>query len=110
MSSTEQVKADFDEIACLVDPDESGTDRYDAFLLSLIPAGARRVLDIGCGLGRLTRRIAVGNREVLGVDLSPAMIEWARLTCESDRISFLEGDFLDLDFGGRVFDCVPEHS
>ena len=106
MTKPQQVKADFDEIACLVDPGASGTDRYDAFLLSLIPTQARSVLDIGCGLGRLTRGIAVGNREVLGVDLSPAMIERARLANHSDHVSFLQGDFLDLDFGGHVFDCA----
>ena len=106
MSETDQVKADFDEIACLVDPGESGTDRYDAFLLSLIPSQARTVLDIGCGLGRLTRGIALGKREVLGVDLSPIMIERARSTDQAGHVSFLEGNFLEVDFGGRMFDCV----
>ncbi|HEY3198713.1 MAG TPA: class I SAM-dependent methyltransferase [Nitrospirales bacterium] len=106
MSNTEQVKADFDEIAGLVDSGASGTDRYDALLLSLVPPNASSVLDIGCGLGRLTQALAVGNREVVGVDLSPIMIKRARLTGQSDRVSFLEGDFLALDFRGRMFDCV----
>lgn len=106
MADPQDVQADFDEIARLADPGASGTDRYDTFLLSLIPADARRVLDIGCGLGRLTQQIAMGNREVLGVDVSPAMIERARSTSTSDRVSFLEGDFLEVDLSGREWDCV----
>ena len=106
MSTTERVQADFDEIAHLADPGASGTDRYDQFLLSLILADAVHVLDIGCGLGRLTWAIGTNNREVLGVDLSPAMIERAQLGGALDRVSFVQGDFLEFDFGGRVFDCV----
>jgi ubiquinone/menaquinone biosynthesis C-methylase UbiE len=106
MSSTRQIQADFDEIACLADTGESGSDRYDGFLLSLVPADAAAVLDIGCGLGRLTWAIADGNREVVGVDLSPAMIERARTAGRSHRVSFHQGDFLQMDFGGRSFDCI----
>ncbi len=35
-------------------------------------------LDFGCGLGRLTRALAASFDEVLGVDISPAMIDGAR--------------------------------
>lgn len=106
MSTTEQVRADFDDIALLSDAGASGTNRYDQFLLSLVPVEAVRVLDVGCGLGRLTWAIATGNREVVGVDLSPAMIERARGAGASKGVSFQLGDFLEIDFGGRTFDCI----
>jgi 2-polyprenyl-3-methyl-5-hydroxy-6-metoxy-1,4-benzoquinol methylase len=106
MNTTERVQADFNEIALLADPGASGTDRYDAFLLSLIPEQAVRVLDIGCGLGRLTWAISRENREVVGVDLSPAMIDGARMARHSQRVSFRQGDFLELEFSGRGFDCI----
>ena len=104
--NTVRVRADFDEIARLADSGASGTDRYDRFLLSVVPANAMDVLDVGCGLGRLTSALATRNRDVLGVDLSPAMIERARLTVGRPGVSFLCGDFLQLDFGAQRFDCV----
>ena len=104
--STEQVAADFDEIARWADDGASGADRYDAFLLSLIPNRAERVVDVGCGLGRLTLGIATGGREVLGVDLSRAMIERARSSGHDERVSFVCGDFLDLNLDAHAFDCV----
>jgi 2-polyprenyl-3-methyl-5-hydroxy-6-metoxy-1,4-benzoquinol methylase len=102
----DEVQADFDEIARLADPGESGTDRYDACLLSLIPDQAVRVLDIGCGLGRLTWAIAEDNREVTGIDLSSAMIERARIAGASGRVSFHQGDFLHFDLAPGSFDCI----
>ena len=57
-------------------------------------------------MGRLTWAIASGSREVVGVDLSPVMIERAQASGPSSRVSFHEGDFLEIDFSGRVFDCI----
>ena len=45
MIAQDRIKADFDEIARLTD--DSGTDRYEKLLLSLVPVDARRVLDSG---------------------------------------------------------------
>lgn len=106
MKSATEIAAEFDEIARVAEAGESGRDRYDAFLLSLIPPTAVRVLDVGCGLGRLTRAIARPGRQVLGVDLSPAMIAGARAAVADGGVSFLHGDFLAIDFGIGAFDCV----
>ena len=93
--NAEKVRKDFDEIARLADQYGGGTDRYDSFLLSLIPGAAVSVLDVGCGLGRLTAKLATDKREVLGVDLSPEMIARARRRAgATQRVSFLCGDFL----------------
>jgi ubiquinone/menaquinone biosynthesis C-methylase UbiE len=105
-SRIEQVRADFDEIAQLAESGASGQSCYDSFLLSLIPAAAARVLDVGCGMGRLTWAIAAGDREVVGVDLSSAMLERARASGKSSRVSFHQGDFLEMDFDGRLFECI----
>jgi SAM-dependent methyltransferase len=106
MLTTEEVRADFDELADLIEPRERGIDRYDAYLLSLIPPSARSVLDVGCGLGRLTRAIASGNRNIVGLDVSPRMIARAKSEGTPAGATFLEGDFLELDLGERRFDCI----
>ena len=43
-----------------------------------VPAARARALDFGCGVGRLTRALAERFDEVLGLDLSGAMVERAR--------------------------------
>ena len=101
--NTERVRNDFDEIARLSDCHGGGTDRYDSFLLSLVPIDAASILDVGCGLGRLTAKLATHNREVTGVDLSPEMIARAG---KQGRATFLCGDFLERDLAAQQFDCV----
>jgi 2-polyprenyl-3-methyl-5-hydroxy-6-metoxy-1,4-benzoquinol methylase len=105
--NTERVRSDFDEIARLSDCHSVGGDRYDSFLMSQVPADAASVLDVGCGLGRLSAKLALPNREVTGVDLSPEMIARASNAGRSSRqLKFLCGDFLERDFISQRFDCV----
>ena len=105
--NTERVRNDFDEIARLTDCHMEGGERYDSFLLSQVPAFAVSVLDIGCGRGRLTKKLAAHNREVTGVDLSPEMIARARKEAQgAQKLTFLCGDFLERDFTAQQFDCV----
>jgi SAM-dependent methyltransferase len=103
---TEAVRRDFDEIALLGEPHDSGADRYDSFLLGLVPNKARQLLDVGCGTGRLTCRLAKDERQVIGLDLSPVMIARAKARAVGMRgVTFVCGDFLSMDFERR-FDCL----
>jgi SAM-dependent methyltransferase len=58
----------------------------------------RRVVDVGCGTGRMTRWLADdgGARQVVGVDFSAATVEAARLESgalvSSGIVRFMEGD------------------
>src|SRR4029450_1971208 len=49
--------------------------------LGLSP-GRQRALDFGCGVGRLSQALAEHVDEVIGIDISPTMLEKAR---ELDR-------------------------
>jgi SAM-dependent methyltransferase len=51
---------------------------YHRVLLQQVPAGAQRVLDVGCGAGTLARRLATVVPHVDGVDRSPEMVTEAR--------------------------------
>jgi trans-aconitate 2-methyltransferase len=76
-----------------------------AFLDSLDLERPARILDVGCGDGFLTERIAErSHAEVLGVDASPAMIARAAERTTS-RLQFAEADAATMHFAS-TFDLV----
>jgi SAM-dependent methyltransferase len=57
------------------------------------PARRERVLDFGCGVGRLTRALARRFDETVGIDVSERMLEQARqLNADTAQLSFVNGD------------------
>ncbi|QSJ19486.1 methyltransferase domain-containing protein [Nostoc sp. UHCC 0702] len=53
--------------------------QYGEDLLKLLnPKPGESILDLGCGTGQLTEKIALAGAEVMGIDNAPAMIEKAR--------------------------------
>lgn len=63
----------------------------------LAPQAGERVLDLGCGDGRLTSEIATRGAEVVGVDGSPELLAVAR----SRGLTVVEGDGHQLPFAGE---------
>jgi len=61
---------------------------------SLAPRGAR-ILDAGCGPGRLAAYLATAGHHVVGVDVDPALIEAAKRDHPGPR--WLVGDLAELD-------------
>lgn len=74
----------------------------DAFIAA-VGTGAR-VLDAGCGAGRMSRYLADRGIGVEGLDLSPAMIEMARQ--DHPDLTFSVGSISDLPFEDAIFDAV----
>jgi SAM-dependent methyltransferase len=80
-----------------------------AVMLSLLPSRHyKRALDLGCGLGNLTRRLCNHADYVLGIDVSRVAIAQAtRQATQQANLKFQQGDALhlsrDLDNG---FDLV----
>jgi len=74
------------------------------------PKGGR-VLDSGCGTGNFSVRLGLRGYEVVGIDISPAMLERARLKKQKaglENVEFKEWDIekgLDL-YPDANFDCV----
>ncbi|MGO1507653.1 MAG: class I SAM-dependent methyltransferase [Microbacterium sp.] len=58
-----------------------------------------RILDLGCGPGTLTARLAssLAGPSVLGVDLDPLLIELARAAHPSGAVQFVTADILSSD-------------
>ncbi|MHB0875597.1 MAG: class I SAM-dependent methyltransferase, partial [Anaerolineae bacterium] len=83
------------------------------FVLQMLPSGLHRVLDIGCGTGKLGKELkAHGVDEVIGVEAVPEAAEAARQ--HLDRV--FVGDIEDLDilcpdgyFDAIVYSGVLEH-
>lgn len=66
------------------------------------------ILDIGCGTGYLTARLAkrFPSAEVVGIDIAPGMIEVARRKSAQKNLLFAVGDGEGLPFSGHSFDLV----
>ena len=81
----------------------SGVDVHGeaAYVAALVPAPAK-VLDAGCGTGRVAAELARRRYDVVGVDSDPSMLEVAR---GLPGVEWLEGDLASLDLDDR-FDVV----
>jgi SAM-dependent methyltransferase len=66
-----------------------------------------RVLDFGCGAGRLTNALATHAKEVVGVDIAQSMIDEAnRINQYPERVGFVAYDGHRLPFDDESFDGV----
>ena len=74
----------------------------DLLLRELAGAGlaSGTIVDLGCGSGILARRVSDAGYEVLGVDVSAAMLEIARL--EAPLARFVQAPLLDVDLPHAV--------
>lgn len=84
-------------------------EREWPFLERILATGpSRRVLDLGCGTGEHSRRMAAAGFEVVGVDASESMIDKAREEPLPDNLRFVLGDLGNLGqtvegaFGGAL--------
>ncbi|MFE0515706.1 class I SAM-dependent methyltransferase, partial [Streptomyces sp. NPDC058964] len=96
---------DYDREAGVYDATRGGEPRAEAAaetVLGLIPDGARRLLDVACGTGIVTRRLAAARpgMRVTGADLAHNMARMAAarlpgtiLLADSRRLPFPDGTF-----------------
>ena len=102
-----QVRQDFDRIADLPGWGLDHSTLYHDFLLARMPQPCHDALDVGCGTGTFSRRMAARARHVTGIDLSPRMIA---LATERSRalanLEFHEADVTAMDLGIARYDFI----
>jgi len=85
--------------------DEKEAEAFiDQLIQYLKPAPGSRMLDIACGRGRHSKKLASMGFVVTGIDISPDSIAFAR-QFEHDNLDFFEHD-MRLPFWGNYFDYV----
>lgn len=75
-------------------------------LADWLPAAPADVLDLGCGTGSLALLALGAGHRVVGVDLSPSMVERARAKSAGLPAEFVVGDAAEPAVGDRRFDVV----
>ena len=78
-TSREAVRSDFDRIARALERSGVGDalPPYERALLARLPAACGRVLEVGCGEGRVCRDLAARGHRVTGLDASPTLVRAA---------------------------------
>lgn len=82
-------------------------DRHVAWIHRLVLGGPSRVLDLGCGPGLYTKRLAALGHRCVGIDFGPASIRYAREEAASAGldVEYVLGDVRLADYPGP-FDLV----
>lgn len=84
---------------------EDGADLHgEARLVDAMVGRGARILDAGCGPGRVGAHLASVGHDVTGVDLDPMLIAAAR--ADHPGAQWLVGDLTDLDLPGDGFDAI----
>ena len=103
----DMIKADFDRIALLSEGRADHNDLYVNFLLRHLPLRLADTLEIGCGTGAFSRRLATRSERVLALDLSPNMIRLAKdRSAKQSNIDFRCADAVTWNFQAEQFDCI----
>jgi ubiquinone/menaquinone biosynthesis C-methylase UbiE len=77
--------------------------RWSALIRTCAIDPGMHVLDIGCGVGRWSVRLASLGCHVVGTDISPAMLQMA---IPSEYVEYRQGAVQDLDFADASFDLI----
>ena len=100
-----EIRRDFDAISRLT-PEGDHAGPYEEWLLANLPARRANVLELGCGVGSLARKLAARFETVDAVDFSESMIAEARRRTR-ERVDYACADLFDwLRDHEQSYDCI----
>jgi len=103
----ESIARDFDWIAGLPDDPWDHNRMYLGVLLRELPGRLRSALEIGCGSGELTARLAARADRVLALDLSPRMLATASARCAAQsNVELVCADAQSYPLAPAGFDAI----
>ena len=73
---------------------------------AMLPKHSARLLDIGCGTGRITQRLSEQSGQLLAMDLAFGMLQQAKVNHMLTPIIWLQGDAEHLPFKSSSVDTV----
>lgn len=76
----------------LYDQDNPDGADHDFFRSLAAEIGAQSIVDLGCGTGILTVTLATPGRNVVGIDPSATMLDYARRRPGGDQVNWVLGD------------------
>ena len=99
----EQPKEKAEEV--LEKPISLNEQRLGAVVASLRASGAKRVLDLGCGEGKLIRELLKDKQfeEIVGLDVSIRTLEMAQRRLKVDRLPTMQANRLKLIHGSLMY-------
>lgn len=84
--------------------------RWHKFMMKkLTPLEGTKCLDVGTGTGEIALMMAERGADVIGLDITPSMIELAKKKFQGEGhpdMEFMVGDALDLQFDDETFDNI----
>ncbi len=78
---------------------------YSKLVLKEIGRDNDSILDIGCGTGEFTQKVAQRANSVVGIDISPKMINEAKKRHSANNITYKVQDFDTID-EKQQYDCI----
>jgi len=97
----------FEAFARFYDHDYRHYDDDVQLILELADEQAGPVLELGCGTGRLLQPLAAAGNSVVGVDISPALLDIARGKLKQQKLpgafQLHQADLRDFQLNGRSF-------
>ena len=80
--------------------------QFHPWILENVPVPCDTALDVGCGDGVLTARLAPLAKRVMGIDTAASVIAIARNNVLARNVTFVEGDILSYPFASMRFDFI----
>lgn len=94
------------------DTDRDGLAEYYTDIFDKLGISPSLILDLGCGAGDITYRLAKKGYDMIGLDISPDMLNIAREENCHENILYLNQDMREFELYGTVdviyssFDCL----